>query len=181
MSGLPAGVPHRFSGRRRVEVTEPLRLGGTGRAAAVAVRFLRECQSLGLRVHWRAAGPRTAYDVRDLRHLPPPAEVPGEPGEWTAWRAGYAHGMLYHRRGPGFVAVLDRRDPGTATRLTLDHPGLLATFGLLQEPTRLDALDTTGHRALGLLTTERLALVTDGWAVSLPPRVHRWPVPCTAI
>ncbi|MFS4091633.1 DUF5825 family protein [Streptomyces sp. AF1A] len=179
MTGLPAEVPHRRTGHR-VEATEPLRLAGTGRETAQAVRFLRECESLGLRVCWRAAG-RPSYDLAVLRHLPPPEELPGGRDELEAWRAGYSYGALHHRRGPGFVTVLDRREPGTAARLTLDHPDLRAAFLRLLEPTPLAALDAPGRAAADLLAAERLVLATGGWAVALPPRIRRWPVPCTAI
>ncbi|MGW4566157.1 DUF5825 family protein [Streptomyces sp. NPDC004561] len=179
MSGLPGGVAHRVAGRR-VEVTEPLDLAGAGRETAQAVCFLRECESLGLRVGWRAAG-RPPYDTGVLRHLPPPAELPGDQADLAAWRTGYSYGLLHHRRGPGFVTVLDRRQPGTAARLTLDHPDLLAVFLRLLEPTPLDALDAVQRAAADLLAAERLVLVTGGWAVALPPRIRRWPVPCTAI
>lgn len=179
MSALPASVPHRLTGRQ-VEVSRPLDVGGTGRETAEAVRFLRECAGLGLGVDWRAAG-QPSYDVRALRHLPPPAELPSLQEEVAAWRSGYAHGMLYHRRGPGFVTVMDRREPGAAARLTLDHPDLLAAFDRLLDPTPLDALDATGQEAAALLAAERLALVSGGWAVTVPPRIRRWPVPCTAI
>ncbi|MFG2634744.1 DUF5825 family protein [Streptomyces sp. NPDC048362] len=179
MSGLPATVPHRLTGRR-VEVTEPLDLGGRGPGTAEAVGFLRECQSLGLSVSWRATGsPR--YDLGALRHLPPPDELPSKADELAAWRSAYSYGSLYHRRGPGFVTVLDRRDLGTALRLTLDHPALCGVFLRLLEPTPLDALDATGREAAALLAAERLVLVSAGWAVTLPPRIRRWPVPCTAI
>ncbi|MFF2199978.1 RiPP maturation radical SAM C-methyltransferase [Streptomyces sp. NPDC058145] len=90
-------------------------------------------------------------------------------------------GAFYHRRGPGFVTVMDRREPGTAVRLTLDHPDLLAAFDLLMEPTPLDALDPVQRAAVDLLAAERLVRVAEGRAVTLPPRVGRWPVPCTAI
>ncbi|WP_460106374.1 RiPP maturation radical SAM C-methyltransferase [Streptomyces sp. YKOK-J1] len=90
-------------------------------------------------------------------------------------------GALYHRRGPGFVTVMDRREPGQAVRLTLDHPDLLAAFDLLEEPTPLDALDPARRAAVDLLAAERLVRVEGGRAVALPPRVGRWPVPCTAI
>ncbi|MFF4543573.1 DUF5825 family protein [Streptomyces sp. NPDC001406] len=180
MTGPPAAVPHRVTGRR-VEVTEPLRLGAGGQRTALAVQFLRECQSLGLRVSWTAADGEAPYDIGLLRHLPPPAQVSDEPGELKEWRAGYAYGMLYHRRGPDFVAVMDRREPGTAVRLTLDHPDLLSAFHTLLNPTPLHELDPGPREAAGLLAAERLALVTDGWAVALPPRISRWPVPCTGI
>ncbi|MET8452565.1 DUF5825 family protein [Streptomyces sp. NPDC005209] len=188
MTGLPIAVPHRVRGRR-VAVDGPLRLAAGGRETAVAVQFLRECVGRGLDAEWTWAADdagtpddaRTPYDLRVLRHLPPPVERAGEPGELTGWRTGYVYGALYHRRGPDFVTVLDRRDAGTAARLTLDHPDLLAAFDRLGEPTPLDALDAVHREAVGLLGAERLVLVTDGWAVALPPRIRRWPVPCTGI
>ncbi|MEU9480838.1 DUF5825 family protein [Streptomyces sp. NPDC048191] len=176
MSALSTAVPHRRTGRR-VEVAGPLDLSGAGRATAEAVRFLRECQSHGVQVTWRATG-RPSYDTGLLRHLPPPTQLPEAEAELAAWRAGYSYGSLHHRRGPGFVTVLDRRAKGTAVRLTLDHPGLLDVFLRLQEPAPLDATD---REAVELLATERLVLAAGGWVVALPPRIRRWPVPCTAI
>ncbi|WP_225826990.1 DUF5825 family protein [Streptomyces naphthomycinicus] len=179
MTGLPGTVPHRRSGRG-VEAAVPLDISGTGRGTAEAVRFLRECQGRALRVSWRATG-TPGCDPGVLCHLPPPAELPADPGALAAWRAGHAHGVLHHRRGPDFVTVLDRRERGTAVRLTLDHPVLLATFLRLLEPTPVDALDAAEREALGLLCAERLVLAGGGWAVTLPPRIRQWPVPCTAI
>ncbi|MFF4490316.1 DUF5825 family protein [Streptomyces sp. NPDC001544] len=180
MSALPTDVPHRVTGRG-VEVHEPLRLDAGGRESAEAVRFLRECQGRGLTVAWEAADTQLPYDIRNLRHLPPPARRRDEPEELTAWRAGHRHGLLYHRRGPDFVSVLDRREPGAAARITLDHPALFAAFHTLLEPTPLGELSPAERTATDLLAAERLALVTDGWAVTLPPRIRRWPVPCTAV
>jgi hypothetical protein len=174
----PSTVPHRLTGRR-VEAVGPLDMGGQGRETAEAVRFLRECQSRGLSVSWRATG-RPSYDLCVLHHLPPPTEPAGT-HEWAAWRSAYAYGTLYHRRGPGFVTVLDRREKGKAVRLTLDHPGLHAAFLRLLEPTPLDVLDDTEREAADLLAAERLVLAGGGWAVALPPRLRQWPVPCTAI
>ncbi|MEU6657915.1 DUF5825 family protein [Streptomyces sp. NPDC046821] len=194
MTGLPATVPHRVIGRR-VHVDVPLRLAGAGRETAVAVQFLRECQSQRLRTHWEIAyedRPRgddaldmhDAQYVRMLHHLPPPAERPDEPGVLSAWRTSYAAfptGMLYHRRGPDFITVMDRRERPASARFTLDHPDLLATFATVQETTALGELDAVQREAVELLAAERLALVADGWAVALAPRLHRWPVPCTGI
>jgi hypothetical protein len=42
-------------------------------------------------------------------------------------------------------------------------------------------VDAVGREAVGLLVAERLVLASGGWAVALPPRIRRWPVPCTAI
>ncbi|WP_306320932.1 MULTISPECIES: DUF5825 family protein [unclassified Streptomyces] len=192
---LPALVPHRVIGTR-VRVTEPLPLPlpppssahshGDGRTTTRAIQFLRECQALGLPTHWEVSAPPIGtpgctYDLRPLRHLPPPAQHPDESAEFTEWRAAHAYGMLYHRRGPGFVTVMDRRERPAPARFTLDHPDLLAAFDALSEATRLDTLEPAHQQAARHLAEERLALIVDGWAVALPPRVRRWPVPCMGI
>ncbi|MFJ9035316.1 DUF5825 family protein [Streptomyces sp. NPDC102406] len=196
---LPATVAHRRTGSD-VHVSEPLHLCGDGPTATRAVQFLRECLSRGLSVTYDAVlpvpapGPDTynprpevprptpgTYDLRVLRHLPPPAEQPGEPPELTIWRADHAYGMLYHRRGPGFITVMDRRERPASARFTLDHPDLLAAFDALHEAMPLAALAPVHQEAAELLAAERLALIVDGWAVALPPRLRRWPVPCTGI
>ncbi|MFJ8821601.1 DUF5825 family protein [Streptomyces sp. NPDC102467] len=204
---LPPTVDHRLTGAD-VHVHEPLPLRGDGRTTTQAVQFLRECLSYGLRVTYDVTHPATGsvpptsgrrtsepptselstsepptYDpyFRALRHLPPPAEHPEEPAELTRWRTGHSYGMLYHRRGPGFITVMDRRERPASARFTLDHPDLLAAFDALHEATSLNALAPARREAAELLADERLALIVDGWAVALPPRLRRWPVPCTGI
>ncbi|MFJ7496692.1 DUF5825 family protein [Streptomyces sp. NPDC097727] len=187
---LPAlRVPYRIDGRL-VTVDEPLRLGAGGQRAAAAAQFLRECQSHDLVVHWTPAtdDPLFTGSTNEvsataglLRHLPAPGPLPGEPPELAVWRDRHAYGQLYHRRGPDFVTVMDRREPSAAARFTIEHPDLLATFLTVLDATPVACLSTTGREAVDLLTTERLAWVTDGWVVALPPRIRRWPVPCTDI
>lgn len=180
-------------------VDKPLPLGAGGRGTADTVRFLRECQSQALTVHWSpdtdAAPP---FDITLLHHLPPPASGPASPdrpgrsgssgssredkvGAAATWRSRHAYGLLYHRRGPDFVTVMDRRNPATSARFTIDQPTLLAAFLTVQDTTALDELDVSRREAVSLLADERLVLVTDGWAVALPPRLRRWPVPCTSV
>ncbi|MFF3491140.1 DUF5825 family protein [Streptomyces sp. NPDC002795] len=181
MTALPALVPHRVIGTR-VRVTEPLPLHGDGRATTRAVQFLRECQATGLSTHWEtAAVPGYTYDLRTLHHLPPPAQQADETSELTTWRAEHAYGMLYHRRGPGFVTVMDRRERPASARFTLDHPDLLTAFHTLSDATRLDTLAPAHQEAAVHLAEEGLTLIVDGWAVALPPRMRRWPVPCMGI
>ncbi|MFZ3568768.1 DUF5825 family protein [Streptomyces sp. BH097] len=202
MTALPALVPHRVIGTR-VRVTEPLPLHGDGRTTTRAIQFLRECQASGLHTHWEADAAATAatagaadttgtadtagaigrhtYDLRTLHHLPPPSQQADEPGELTTWRAAHGYGMLYHRRGPGFVTVMDRRERPASARFTLDHPDLLAAFDALSDATPLGTLAPAHQEAARHLTDEGLALIVDGWAVALPPRMRRWPVPCMGI
>ncbi|MFF3291288.1 DUF5825 family protein [Streptomyces sp. NPDC003023] len=187
-AALPAEVPHRLTGRQ-VLVDRPLRLGAGGRRAAVEVQFLRECLSHDLAVVWEpdpgdplcTESRETTYDVTLLRHLPAPVALPGEPPAVAEWRARRAYGQLYHRNGPGFVTVLDRREPPVAARFTLDHPDLLAAFRTTLDATAVAGLNQVQREAVGILVRERLVLVTDGWAVALPPRIRHWPAPCTGI
>ncbi|WP_051781829.1 MULTISPECIES: DUF5825 family protein [unclassified Streptomyces] len=171
----------------QVVVDEPLPLGTGGRGTADAVRFLRDCQSQALTVRWVPDSEVLPFDTGLLHHLPPPAPRTAAPGgsgrpDGTAvWRSRYAYGLFYHRRGPDFVTVMDRRDPSASARFTLDRPALVGAFLAVQEPTALDALDVTHREAVSLLADERLVLVTQGWVVALPPRLRRWPVPCTSV
>ncbi|MEV0094635.1 DUF5825 family protein [Streptomyces sp. NPDC050738] len=174
---LPAAVPHTITGRR-VRVHRPLALAGGGRETATAVQFLRECQSHALTVDWV---PDAVRDTAPLLHLPPPAPQSDEPPALNDWRSRHAYGLLYHRRGPDFVTVMDRRESTASARFTLSHPALLAAFRTLAEPTPLDDLSATHRKAASVLAAERLVLLTGGWAVSLPPRLRQWPVPCAAI
>ncbi|WP_406863717.1 DUF5825 family protein [Streptomyces sp. HUAS MG47] len=152
-----------------------LPLGAGGRDTADAVRLLRDCQSAARTLRWAPDTDDPPFDTALLHHLPPPET--GAP----AWRERYAYGLLYHRRGPGFVTVMDRRDPAASARFTLDAPALVEAFLSVQEPAELDALDASVRESVALLAEERLVLVTDGWAVALPPRLRRWPVPCTSV
>ncbi|MCX5203485.1 DUF5825 family protein [Streptomyces sp. NBC_00237] len=171
-----------MTGGGQVVVDEPLPLGAGGRATADAVRFLRECQSQARPVRWEPDTDALPFDTGLLHHLPPPASPSTLSDEAAAlWRSRYAYGLLYHRRGPDFVTVLDRRDPSASARFTLDEPALLAAFLTVQDVTALDTLDRAQHEAVSVLADERLVLVTRGWAVALPPRLRRWPVPCTSI
>lgn len=180
---LPNVLAYRMNGHH-VAVTEPVPLGAGGRPTAEAVQFLRECQSHALTVSWsvpqddavRSTPSALDFALHHLHHLPPP-----DGPEADDWRSSYAYGHFYHRQGPGFIHIKDRRDQDTAARLTLDHPDLVATFGTCLHPTALDDLSSTGREAVSVLAAEGLVLVTRGWAVTLPPRIRHWSVPDTGI
>ncbi|WKX73914.1 DUF5825 family protein [Streptomyces sp. XD-27] len=185
---LPHGPAHQVTGRH-VVVEEPLRLGAHGRSTVDAVWFLRECQTQALTVDWSLApwaaqGTNPAglpFDLTLLRHLPPPAPTPGESAEVIEWRTLHTYGQFFHRRGPGFVTVKDRRDTSASARFTLDHPDLVATFLKCQTPQQLGTLAPVEQEAVTLMAAERITLSQDGWVVALPSRMRIWPVPHTGI
>ncbi|MER5745800.1 DUF5825 family protein [Streptomyces sp. NPDC002225] len=180
---LPDILPYRMNGHH-VVVIGLVPFGAGGRPTAQAVQFLRECQSHALTVTWSVPRDDTVrhtpaaldFSLRLLHHLPPP--------DGTAvndWRTAHEYGRFYHRQGPGFVQIKDRRDPDAAVRFTIDHPDLVSTFESCLQPTALDDLSGTAREAVSVLAAEGVVLVTRGWAVTLPPRIRHWPVPDTGI
>ncbi|MGD6743911.1 DUF5825 family protein [Streptomyces sp. BH106] len=170
---------HTYDGAKAPEGSTGVTYDGLAPAAGVTYDGL--APAAGVTYDGLVAANRVPYNLRTLHHLPPPAQQPDESGELTAWRAEHAYGMLYHRRGPGFVTVMDRRERPASARFTLDHPDLLAAFDALSDATPLDTLAPAHREAALHLAEEELALIVDGWAVALPPRMHRWPVPCMGI
>ncbi|WP_327667422.1 RiPP maturation radical SAM C-methyltransferase [Streptomyces sp. NBC_00485] len=168
---------HRFTGWQ----ADALRLLESGRNAAALHRLLTEDghpPTPGQVAGWLRRALELGLLFRDGRTYVslPTWRVPVRMDE-----PGQVYGSFYHRRGPGFVIVMDRRDKEASARYTFDDPDLLATFDALQEPTPLDELTGVQQEAASLLAGEGLALLADGRAVALPPRIQHWPVPCTGI
>lgn len=168
---------HRFTGWQ----ADALRLLESGRNAAALHRLLTgngHPLTPGQVAEWLRRALELGLLFRDGRTYVslPTWRVPVRMDE-----PGQVYGSFYHRRGPGFVIVMDRRDKEASARYTFDDPDLLATFDALQEPTPLDELTGVQQEAASLLACEGLALLADGRAVALPPRIQHWPVPCTGI
>ncbi|WP_030939724.1 hypothetical protein [Streptomyces sp. NRRL S-646] len=77
--------------------------------------------------------------------------------------------------------VVVREEEKTTRQPRIVEKRPLATFDILQEPTPLAELSDRQLQAAKLLADEGLALLADGRAVALPPRLRSWPVPCTGI
>lgn len=137
------------------------------------VRLLREAAGYGVGVTWRGDLGRCA-DPRLLHHLPPPVSG-AEPGI-DRWRAVFRYGLCYYRVGPGFLLVVDHRRTIDGIAAVLRDPDEIATLRALAHPG-----PAKRTAAFARLYDQGLVMRHGGAAVSLPYRLRRWPIPCTAI
>jgi hypothetical protein len=133
------------------------------------VRSLREAAGQGIAPTWRGS-----LDFGDdpalLYHLPPPADARDR-----RWTEVFRYGLCHFRVGPGFVTVVDHRR-GTTAPILLRDPAEIAILHELAEPRACPA-----SPAFSRLVDRGLVLRHAGKALSLPYRLRRWPIPCTAI
>jgi Family of unknown function (DUF5825) len=143
--------------------------------------LLRELQSVGANVRWH--GDVSDVDINDLVHLPPPERSPtaSSPAvQW--WRLRHQYGLFYYRQGPGFVSVVDRREPSEAQRYVVHDPAMLDVFraGLGGEPAAQHE-SPAASAALLALRDERAVLAFGRLLLTLPCRIRRWPVRYDAV
>ncbi|MEW1908244.1 DUF5825 family protein [Kitasatospora sp. NPDC085895] len=149
------------------------------RAVVRTVALIRECASIGVRVTWSLVlGAHQLGLVPHLDHLPAPEAVTvlgdgsASPGEW---RSAGSFGLLYFRRGPGFLSVVDRR-PGSAGRAVLDDPVTVDVFTrCLGGRARAD-LTGEQRRAAERLVDAGLLLRLGEHCVTLPVHMRSWPL-----
>ncbi|MDG4824884.1 DUF5825 family protein [Asanoa sp. WMMD1127] len=156
-------------------VAEPIVLAADP-ATLTFLAWLRDQHSATTAVAWRATVD-PALDTAPLHHLQPPEPVGPLPAEVARWRASHRPALRYYRRGPGFIQVKDVRRPSAGARFVLDHPPLIEAFDRCLAPTRLSDLAEPHRRAAEALVDEQLLMLVDGWALTLPYRMRRWPVP----
>jgi hypothetical protein len=146
------------------------------------IAVLRDRLGAGRDTRWR--GEVVApVDVRPLRHLPPPIEVPGraDADQLRQWRTDFRAGRCFYRLGPGFVQIKDVREPGRFEIVTLTEPDLIGLFLDCLTPTRCSTLGQPARQALRVLAGRDLVLVVGEYAVTLPHRMRRWPVPANLV
>lgn len=171
----------------RVPVAE-VRLAGPAdlarhpeRTVVRIISLLRECSSVGARVTWSLALGADQLDlIRQLDHLPAPTEVTVLGKRiMTAddWRATHTFGLLYFRRGPGFLSVIDRRS-GRTDRIVLDEPAAVDVLTrALGGCGWADLTTTPGHTAAATdLVRDGLILRVGDQCVTLPVRMRTWPL-----
>lgn len=129
-------------------------------AACAALALLRDCKGHDIDVVLDIA-PEEAWFDGVAAHLAP--REAGAPLRFD----------LYRRHGPGFVQVVDDR-PGHNVRITFSDGDDIALLNALDRPMPVAVLDAERLQAF---TELDLAVVVDDVAVSIVPRIKRWPVP----
>lgn len=167
---------------REVCISRPVALGRDPVADIHFVWLLRECMSLGIAIHWTATT-LPSWDLRLVHHLPPPSYLhePNESLALKSWRESHVYGSCYYRKGPGFYLIKDTRDPARQRRLKIGVNGAIDGFDLLLKPTPAGDLAAEANDVVNALLPLGLVLQLDGEVISLPFRLHRWPVPADRI
>jgi hypothetical protein len=157
-----------------------VRLGKTADFSALPdheiVRILalvRECSSIGVRVRWSLSlGPDQLDLVPRLDHLPAP-----DRGTVREWRSATHFGLLYFRKGPRFLSVIDNR-PESSGRLVMDDPVTIDVFLQCLEGRAWAEVtgEPRGAAAATELVERGLILRVGTHCVTLPVHMRRWPL-----
>ena len=172
-----------MSGVREVALDlAPFTLGRDDPLASLRVlRFLRDAKGTGLTVRWHGSiGEGLPWP--ELSHLDAPASSDAPAQSDVAGRSDTRPGgaderTMYWRSGPGFVHVRDRRSGHDTRLITFGDETLVDVFQQVQEPTDPAEFDERRRAALEFLVGQRLVLTLGSFALGLPYRISRWPVP----
>ncbi|HEX4721652.1 MAG TPA: DUF5825 family protein [Pseudonocardiaceae bacterium] len=171
----------------RVPVAE-VRLAGPAdfadhpeRTVVRIIALLRECASVGAPVTWSLALGADQFDlIRQLDHLPAPTEVTVL-GRRVAtaddWRSTHTFGLLYFRKGPDFLSVIDRRS-GRTDRIVLDDPVAIDVFTRALGGCGWADLTATPERSAAAADLVRGGLILrfGDQCVTLPVHMRTWPL-----
>jgi hypothetical protein len=164
-----------------IVIHDEVDLGADAMATLVFVAFLQTCVTQAVPVRW-SGRMRAGLDCAPLHHLWPPATIAWAPEQCArAWRTDFRYGLCHYRQGPGFLLVKDSRDPDQQVHLVIDHPDLVSTFQLGRAPLPVAGLSATQLEAVEVLTAEKLVYRVGELLLTLPTRMHRWPIPFTAV
>lgn len=145
------------------------------------IASIRECSSIGAQVSWSLILGANQIDlVPQLDHLPAPNVITVR-GSGSAplgeWRSSRSFGLLYFRRGPKFLSVVDRRS-GATDRIVLDDPAVIDVF--LRGLEGFVWNDVTGdfrHNAAARDLVDRGLIMRIGdQGVTLPVHMRSWPL-----
>lgn len=165
------------SGKRCVELSEPVSLRSPSACDLRALDFVRVATARGLLVRWHlrtGRRPDPELVARDLTHLQPPLSLDGARSEerLAEWRRRFYVGRCVWRRGPGFIQIRDRRD-GVLQLFDLAEDAYVnAVFQL--EKQQVQDVDA---EVLEAMRGERLVLRLGGQDWWAPVQIDRWPVP----
>lgn len=145
------------------------------------VALLRECSSTGARASWSLVlGAEQLGLIPRLDHLPAPGTITvGEDGTPFdgEWRSSGAFGLLYFRKGPKFLSVVDQR-PESACRIVMDDPATMDVFlQALEGCAWAEVTRTPQHAAAARDLVDRgLVLRIGDHCVTLPVHMRSWPL-----
>lgn len=145
------------------------------------IASLRECSSIGAQVGWSLILEADQVGlVPKLDHLPPPDSITvrgtGSPPV-NEWRSSRSFGLLYFRKGPKFLSVVDRRS-GATDRIVLDDPTVIDVFLRgLEGFTWPDVAETARASAAARDLVDRGMIMRVGnRGVTLPVHMRSWPI-----
>ncbi|MFI2203094.1 DUF5825 family protein [Streptomyces sp. NPDC020192] len=145
------------------------------------VALLRECSSIGTPVTWSLIiGADQLGLIPRLDHLPAPETITVvRRGTAPAadWRSGRSFGLLYFRKGPTFLSVVDER-PESCGRIVLDDPAPTEVFLRgLEGRSWSELTPTPDHAAAARDLVDRGLLLRLGdQCVTLPVHMRSWPL-----
>ncbi|MFJ6797370.1 DUF5825 family protein [Streptomyces sp. NPDC091268] len=143
--------------------------------------LVRECSSIGVPVSWSLALDEAQRGlVPRLDHLPAPDRTAVSGEEATAldaWRSREDFGLLYFRKGPGFLSVTDNR-PESCRRIILEDPAVTGVFLRALEGCAWEELgrDPQDAAAAADLVDQGLLLRLGDQCVTLPVHMRTWPL-----
>jgi hypothetical protein len=146
-----------------------------------SIALIRECAAIGARVTWSMVLDAERLDlVPRLDHLPAPETIT-VPGKGTLpvdeWRSSAAFGLLYFRKGPAFLSVVDQR-PESGGRAIVDDPATMDVFLQALEGCAWSEITGDPGRAAAAreLVDKGLILRVGEHCVTLPVHMRSWPL-----
>ncbi|WP_157061759.1 DUF5825 family protein [Alicyclobacillus ferrooxydans] len=167
------------SGAERCEATVKFDLNSPG-STVHAIEFLRNAMALGMRVSWRLIL-ESDIELSNLYHITPPSSCNGDTSVVKKWAENYHYGSFFWRKGPDFVIIKDTRDENNSSQFVIDDPETLEAFYKCLTPQQLRNIDIVDNPIIEELVSEGVILKLGDWLLTLPYRIHSWPVPYDSI
>ncbi|MGW6215819.1 DUF5825 family protein [Streptomyces sp. NPDC055109] len=166
----------------RLEITSAVELGRNAEHDIRFIHLLRQTASHGMTVSWQADG-LPDCPPHHLHHLPPPhcALSADAQSMVDQWRHEYTYGLCYYRQGPGFWQIQDGRSTGRRGRFTAMGETVIQTLTQLTQPLEAAHLSEPATNPLQNLHNAGLTARIGPWALLLPYRLRRWPIPAYGI
>lgn len=165
-----------------VRLAEPADFSAlSGREIVRTIALIRECSSIGARVGWSLVLGADQLDlIPRLDHLPAPEAITVRgKGALSVeeWRSSDHFGLLYFRRGPSFLSVVDQR-PESHSRIIVDDPTMIEVLLKgLEGCAWADLTRSPGHATAARDLVEKgLVLRVEDHCVTLPVHMRSWPL-----